>query len=193
MCPPLARTKRLEYGLRTNQQIEEVAMRRLAFILVAFALGVAVAQAQTGAPMTGKTASSWLCTAPNPAHAIPVGDEPNHAFVVEQGKCKATKGEIGGIKEVDGTFTEFAEAMGDNVKGHGIFVESLANGDKLTITYEFTGTSKNNIPVSGSNKWTIKSGTGKFAGAKGGGTCKGKGNPDGSSNYECTGSYTLAK
>ena len=46
---------------------------------------------------------------------------------------------------------------------------------------------------SGSNKWTVTGGTGQFKGMKGSGTCKGKGNPDGSADFTCTGAYTLAK
>lgn len=82
---------------------------------------------------------------------------------------------------------------GDTSRGHGIFVNILANGDKAYVRYTFTGTSKNNMIVSGSNKWTIVGGTGMFKGAKGSGTCTAKGNPDGSADFECIGTYTLAK
>jgi hypothetical protein len=46
---------------------------------------------------------------------------------------------------------------------------------------------------SASDAWSIIDGTGKFKGAKGKGTCKGKGNPDGSSTFDCAGEYTLTK
>ena len=166
-------------------------MRRLLLILAATCLAVSTTLAQT--PASGKTATSWKCAAPTPAHALPVGDAPNHMYVVEQVKCSATKGEIAGVKEQEGTGTEFADVTGDTSKGHGVFVETLANGDKAFVSYTFTGTSKNNVMVSGSNKWTITGGTGILKGAKGGGTCTAKGNPDGTANFECTGSYTLAK
>jgi hypothetical protein len=97
------------------------------------------------------------------------------------------------VKEKEGTATEFAEAKGDASTGHGIFVETLANGDKAFVSYTFTGTSKNNQMVSGTNKWTITGGTGVLKGAKGSGTCTAKGNPDGTANFECAGTYTLAK
>ena len=166
-------------------------MRRLLLILAATCLAVSTTLAQT--PASGKTATSWKCAAPTPAHALPVGDAPNHMYVVEQVKCSATKGEIAGVKEQEGTGTEFADVTGDTSKGHGVFVETLANGDKAFVSYTFTGTSKNNVMVSGSNKWTITGGTGILKGAKGGGTCTAKGNADGTANFECTGSYTLAK
>jgi hypothetical protein len=114
-------------------------------------------------------------------------------YVVEQTKCTATRGEIAGVAEKEGTATEFAEVVGDKASGHGVFVETLANGDKIHVTYTFDGTSKNNVFQSGSNKWTVAAGTGMFKGAKGGGTCTAKGNPDGTTAFECSGTYTLGK
>ena len=175
-------------------------MRNVAFVLVATCLVVGVAQTQSGAQSkaaaaarSGHTSSAWNCAAPSPMHAVPVGDSPNHMYVVQQSKCTATKGEIAGVKEQEGTATEFVEVIGDKGTGHGIFVESLANGDKLHVSYTFEGTSKDNVFQSGSNKWTIVSGTGMLKGAKGGGTCKAKGAPGGGIAFECTGNHTLAK
>jgi hypothetical protein len=87
--------------------------------------------------------------------------------------------------------TEFSDAIGDNTKGHGFFVETLSSGDKIHYTYRLAGVSKDGKPVSGSNKWTAVGGTGKFKGATGNGTCSGKGNPDGSANYDCTGNIKV--
>jgi hypothetical protein len=152
---------------------------------------VALTHAQTGTAV--KVASSWKCAPPNPVHALPVGDTPDHMYILQQGKCTATKGEIAGIADKEGTSTEFLESSGSTAKGHGMFVETMANGDKIYISYDFTGTSANKVLQSGSNKWMVTGGTGKFTGAKGSGTCAGKGNPDGSANFDCTGSITLAK
>ena len=166
-------------------------MQRFLLVLAGTCLAVSTTLAQT--PASGKTATSWKCVAPTPVHALPVGDAPNHMYVVEQVKCTATKGEIGGVKEQEGTGTEFVDATGDTSKGQGVFVETLANGDKGYFSYTFTGTSKNNMMVSGSNKWTLTGGTGMLKGAKASGTCTAKGNPDGSADFECMGTYTLAK
>jgi hypothetical protein len=166
-------------------------MKRILSITVALCLIVAFAQAQTPAPV--KVASSWKCAPPNPVNALPVGDAPDHMYVLQQGKCTATKGEIAGIADKEGVSTEFMEATGNNGKGHGMFVETMANGDKVYISYQATGTTSNKLFQSGSNTWTVTGGTGKFAGAKGSGSCKGKGNPDGSANFDCSGSVTLAK
>ena len=161
-----------------------------------FGVAQAPADAQSqaaAAARSGKTASGWKCTAPSPAHALPVGDSPNHMYVVQQTKCTATKGEIGGVKEQEGTATEFADVVGDKITGHGVFVETLANGDKIHVTYDFQGASKDKVFQSGANRWTFVSGTGMMKGAKGSGTCKATGTPGGGIEFECAGTYTLAK
>ena len=166
-------------------------MRKLLLILMATCLAVSPTAAQ--APASGKSATTWKCTAPSPANALPVGDAPNHMYVIEQVKCTATKGEIAGVKQTEGTATEFVDVTGDTSKGHGVFVETLANGDKGFYSYTFTGTSKDKVMVSGSNNWTLTGGTGMLKGAKASGTCAAKGSPDGGMTFDCTGTYTLAK
>ena len=166
-------------------------MRRLLFVLAATCLTVATTIAQT--PASGKTATSWRCGVPSPMHALPAGDAENHMYVVEQAKCTAAKGEIAGVKQQEGTATEFIEVTGDTSKGQGMFVETLANGDKGFYSYTLTGRSKDKVMVSGANKWTLTGGTGMLKGAKASGTCTAKGNADGSLNLECSGSYTLTK
>ena len=165
--------------------------RLLITMSAALCVVVAVTQAQTATAV--KVASSWKCAPPNPVHMLPAGDAPDHLYGLRQGKCTATKGEIAGIAEKEGTPTEVMEVSGNTAKGHGLFVETLANGDKIYVNYEFTGTTVDKVLQSGGNKWTVIGGTGKFAGAKGSGSCTAKGNPDGSVNFDCTGSMTLAK
>jgi hypothetical protein len=172
--------------------VPEVLVRKLllipAFVVVASVVGVL---AQT--PAAGKVDTQWKCTPPNPMNAIPIGDAPDHAYVIQQSKCTAAKGEIAGVKNKDGVATEFMEGKGDTGSGHGIFIETFASGDKITYTYTFSGVSKNHMLVSGSDKWTMTEGTGKFKGIKGSGTCAAKGNPDGSGVYDCMGTYTVGK
>ena len=162
-------------------------MRKVLLVVCALCLSAAVATAQ------GKIDSQWNCAKATEAHNLEVGDQPGHAYVIAKFTCTAAKGEIEGQKEKEGTGTEFDEAKGNESHGHGIFVETVANGDKLFVRYQTMGTSEKGQMASGSNTWTITNGTGKFKGAKGKGSCKGKGNPDGSSVYDCMGEYTLAK
>jgi hypothetical protein len=145
-----------------------------------------VAQAQT------TLNNAWKCSVVEPASAVPVTGQADHAYSVYQVKCTAVNGQIAGVKEKEGTATEFAEVMGNTNKGHGIFVETLENGDMITYDYQFTATMNGKVAESASNTWTMTGGTGKAKGIKGSGTCKGKANADGSLGLECTGSYTTA-
>jgi hypothetical protein len=138
-------------------------------------------------------ANGWACGKPAMANSIEVGDQPNHAYAIDQIKCTSSKGEIGGVREKEGTGTEFADVTGNSSKGHAIFVETMANGDKIYATYQPTVTLKDGQMQSGSDKFQFTGGTGKFTGIKGSGTCKGTGSADGSSNWTCTGTYSLPK
>ena len=140
-----------------------------------------------------KVEVTWACAKPSPANSIEVGDKPNHAYAIDQVKCTATKGELAGVKEKDGMGTEFAEITGNGSKGHAEWVETLSNGDKVYAAYQPTITFKDGQMQSGSDKWQYTGGTSKFKGLKGSGTCKGTGKPDGSSTWDCSGTYTLPK
>lgn len=163
-------------------------MRKLLLLVCVLCISAALAAAQ------GKIDSQWNCGKATDAHNLEVGDQPAHTYGIAKFTCTAVKGEIEGAKEKEGAGTEFDDVEGSKMHGHGIFVESLANGDKLFVQYQTSGTlDKDGQLTSGSNTWTITNGTGKLKGAKGKGGCKGKGNADGSSVYDCMGEYTLAK
>ncbi len=133
----------------------------------------------------------WKCGKATMQHSIDVGDQPGHAYVITQIKCSASKGELAGVKNKDGGGAQFDEAMGNTSKYHGNFVETLANGDKIQYTYAGTANMKNGQIVDGSHKWTAIKGTGKFAGIKTSGSCKGVGAADGSVTWDCEGTYTM--
>ena len=158
-----------------------------AFVLPVLCLTVpAVVAAQT--PIK----SAWKCSVVEPVSTVPVTGQANHAYSIYQVNCTASSGEIMGVKEKTGTATEFAEVNGNVSKGHGIFVETLENGD--TVRYDYTFSSKMNgkVATAASNMFKIVSGTGKAKGIKGSGACKGKGNPDASLELQCTGTHTKA-
>ena len=164
-------------------------MRKSLFVLCLLCLIASVALAQSN-----KVANSWTCPKPAVAHSLDVGDKPHHTYSIAQFKCTATKGEMGGVKDKEGAGTEFDDVSGTSVSGHGVFVETLANGDKLHFTYQTTSTTaKNGAMQSGQNKWEITEGTGKFKGAKGSGGCTGKAGANGAADWACNGSYTISK
>ena len=141
----------------------------------------------------GPVAVQWNCAQPAPVNSLAAGDEPNHAFMINQVKCAAAKGEIAGVKQQEGVGTEFHEVTGSADHFHGVYVETLANGDKITYTYKGTATVKAGGLESASNTWSATSGTGKFKGIRASGTCKAVGKPDGTSTFDCSGSYSIPK
>jgi len=159
------------------------------FLTVGFVLSLSIPTAAAQAQTTLNNA--WKCSVVEPVAAVPVTGQADHAYSVYQVKCAAVNGQVAGVKEKEGTATEFAEVMGSSNKGHGIFVETLENGDMITYDYQFTSTMNGKVATSASNTWTMVSGTGKAKGIKGSGSCKGKSDADGSLSLECTGSYTM--
>ena len=135
----------------------------------------------------------WKCDKASNQHTIEVGDKPGHAYAVDQINCTATKGEIEGVEIKSGVGTEFIELKGDQFTGHGEFVQTMANGDKNFYTYQMTGTIKSGALQAATDKWTLREGGGKSKGAKSSGTCKGAGNPDQTTTWDCTGEYAAAK
>lgn len=162
-------------------------MRNLILVVCSMGLFTSLSMAQ------GKIDSQWNCGKATAGQSIDVPDQAGHAYAISQFNCTGAKGEIEGLKEKEGTASEFDEVKGSTVTFHGVFVETLSNGDKLHVSYHGMGKTENGQVQSGSNEWSITSGTGKFKGAKGKGTCKGKGNADGTTVYDCSGDYTLAK
>lgn len=143
--------------------------------------------------LADKLVSQWNCGKASDAHSIDVGDQANHSYAVSKTTCTAIKSGVGGVKEKEGIGTEFDETMGDALTWHGVFVVTMENGDKIHYTYSNSGKGmlKAGQFQSGANKWSIVGGTGKFASAKGEGSCQGKGNADGTATWDCEGTYTL--
>jgi hypothetical protein len=135
-----------------------------------------------------KVSSHWNCGKASEQHAIDAGDKANHAYGVSKTTCTATKSEL---KEKEGVGTQFDETTATSDTWHGVFVTTTESGDKIHYHYTGTGTVKDGQFVSGSNKWTMKGGTGKLAKAKGEGSCTGKGDGAGGATWDCTGTYTL--
>lgn len=162
-------------------------MRKLVLGLGFVFVSASVAMAQ------GKVAVKWDCAKPTLAHNLEAGDQPGHVYSISQVKCTATSGEIAGIKQKEGVGTEFHEITGAADRFHGVFVETLANGDKITYKYDGTATIKAGLLEAASNKWSATSGTGSLKGIKALGSCKATGKPDGGALFECAGDYSTTK
>ena len=162
-------------------------MNKALLVVCVSCLMTSLAVAQTKMSTTVKCAKSSI------EQMVPVGDRPNHSFGVTQGSCTSSKPwTIAGVAGKEGVGTSSVEADGAVAKSHGVYVETMANGDKAFYRYELTSTTKDGqVQISG-HRWQLEGGTGKLQGAKGKGTCKGSGTAD-SMTYECEGEYTTPK
>jgi hypothetical protein len=158
-----------------------------ALLVVCLSCLVASVAAQT------KISSTIKCAKSSIEQMAPVGDRPNHSFGVTQGSCTSSKPwTIAGVAGKEGVGTSTVEAEGAVSRSHGVYVETMENGDKAYYHFAVTATTKDGqIQISG-HKWQLEGGTGKLKGVKGQGTCKGSGTAD-SMTYECEGEYTAAK
>jgi hypothetical protein len=140
-----------------------------------------------------KMSSTIKCDKSSVQQMVPAGDSPNHFFGVNQGNCASAKPwTIAGIAGKEGVGSGMSDVNGDTTKGHGVYVETMENGDKGYYHYEFASVTKDGQIKTTSHKWQLVGGTGKLKGVKGQGTCTGSGTADGMT-YECEGEYTLPK
>jgi hypothetical protein len=138
------------------------------------------------AALAQKIDTKWHCATPTANHKFDVGDEPDHSYAMTQGGCTATTTVSG---EKSGAYTEFQEVWKASYTNHGRFNVTTDNGDMVYYTYEGSGPADISKPAM--NKWKILSGTGKHKGMKGSGGCTGTRSADGSSDWACTGSYSM--
>jgi hypothetical protein len=156
-------------------------MRRVLLVALCLSVFSSTLMAQT------KFQSKYHCGKSDAQKTFEVGDVPGHLFGVAQGNCDAT---VGGAGEKSGVYTEVQEIWKSIFKTRGRFVVTMDNGDKLHHSYEAIGDPAKNTVA---EKWKVIGGTGKYKSAQGSGTCTGKLNDDGSSDWDCTGTTTLGK
>ena len=160
-------------------------IRTLLFVVMAIAFA-STARAQT------KQSGTLHCNKPDPAHSVDVGDHDKHSMGVTRFQCTWTKPlEMGGSQQKEGTSVEFDDTTGDKTSGRGVHWGTMANGDKYFVRYQGTSTSKDGVVQTVSGTWSYTGGTGKLKGLTGKGTYKGKGNPDGSADFDVQGYYKL--
>ena len=159
-------------------------MRNFVLVVLSLLVSVSAAMAQS------KVDTKWHCQKPAADHKFDVGDVPDHSYWIGQGTCNATSSGSA-FKEKSADYTEFQEVWKASYTNHGRFNVAMDNGDKVYYTYE--GSAPTDITKPASNKWKILSGTGKYKGIKGSGTCSGKRSADGNGDWACTGTYSIGK
>jgi hypothetical protein len=114
------------------------------------------------------------CEKSAPAYLMEVPDRPGHGLILQKRKCTWTEPLIfKGTKTTSGQATAFIEKMEGTLHVHGYEVDNLDNGEKLT--WQSMGQVMGEKgPAAVKGRWSLMRGTGKFKGAKGGGSYEGK-------------------
>jgi len=159
-------------------------MRKLLFLACSLLVFGSATMAQN------KVDTKWHCLKESVSHKLDVGDIPDHSYMILQGTCSVTASDSRFVEKT-GAYTEFQEIWKTSFSWHGRFNVTMDNGDKVYWTYE--GSASTDITKPFSEKYKILSGTGKYKGIKGSGTCSVKLNTDGSGDTECTGTYSIGK
>jgi len=141
---------------------------------------------------TGKFSGTLKCGKADPQYAIPVGDRPDHMFVMIQAKCTWQGAEIAGLPARDLLITGVADISGGGAQTHGNSVGTVSNGDKFFIAQQGAASSKQDNSRTEEGTWSYTGGTGKLQGIKGQGTYKGKVGADDFGTWQVEGSYQLA-
>ncbi|MFZ1916397.1 MAG: hypothetical protein WAU58_02405 [Terriglobales bacterium] len=157
----------------------------LLFLLVVFSLSLAAQDSdrEKEKEESAKKAStkgmvnisgSVRCGKPDPSYSIDVPDRPGHSLIISRRHCTWSEPlVILGAKTKDGVADGFTERMEGSLHTHGFEVDTLDNGEKLTMQTSGQINAEKG-PVDARGRWSFMRGTGKFKGIKGGGTYDGK-------------------
>lgn len=164
-------------------------------LLISFSIPLAAQEKEQGKGESGastnlvKVEGTVHCAAPAPAYSIEVPDRSGHALMIAQRKCTWTKPlAILDAKTKVGEAVSFTERMEGSLHMHGYEVDTLDDGEKLTMR-NMTQILAEKGPASFRGNWSFMRGTGKFKGIKGGGTYDGKLEESGGLTLDLEGSY----
>ena len=148
----------------------------------------------TAAATAQKMTEQLKCGLPDKQYAIPVGDAPGHVYSISHSSCTYPKpGNIGVSQKVAGEDVVFSDTTSTRTQWHGVFTETMSNGEKLYYRHHGEGVLNNGTFTSGEDLWEVSGGTGSYKGFKGKGVCKLHPQPDGTFLDDCSGEYTPPK
>ena len=148
----------------------------------------------TAAATAQKMTEQIKCGQPDQQYAIPVGDAPGHVYGISHASCTYPKpGNIGVAKKVAGEDVVFSETTSTRTQWHGVFTETMSNGEKLYYRHHGEGVLNNGTFTSGEDVWEVSGGTGSYKAYRGKGVCKLHPQPDGMFLDDCSGEYTAPK
>lgn len=157
----------------------------LFFLLLVFSLSLAAQDsdrekekkeesAKSAAKGKVGVSGSVRCAKPDPSYSIDVPDRAGHSLMIARRNCTWSEPlVIRGAKTKDGVATGFTERMEGSLHTHGFEVDTLDNGEKLTMQTSGQINGEKG-PVEAKGRWGFMRGTGKFKGIRGGGTYEGK-------------------
>jgi hypothetical protein len=197
--PAHATTKNTFQEVGTLQHMSACSSRPylLCFVLllISFSNSLAAQEKEPGKGEAGrsgklvKVEGTVRCDNPDPAYSIEVPDRSGHALMIAQRKCSWTKPLVVlDAKTKVGVAVSFTEKMEGALHMHGYEVDTLDNGEKLTMRI-MTQILAEKAPASFRGRWSFMRGTGKFKGIKGGGTYDGKLEEGGGLTLDLEGSY----
>jgi len=140
-----------------------------------------------------KISGTENCHQPEIVSATNAGDMEGHILAVQKNTCTWTTGmEMEGAKAKDGSGVEFVEIWPTRASSDGTYVGNMDNGDKFFVSYHGSVTLKDGAPTGPVHgTWSYTGGTGKLKGITGKGTFTATPNPDGSSEIDVEGDYTI--
>lgn len=113
-------------------------------------------------------------------------------LILEKGSCVwSTPIEIAGLKSTADSGADTVDVTGAKGLARGYSVMTMENGDKAFVRWQATDTSTKEGTVTGDGIWSYTGGTGKLKGLKGKGTLKFSSAPDGTSESQIEGTYSL--
>ena len=159
---------------------------RLLFLLVVFSLSLAAqdsnrekeekeeAAKKASAKGMVNISGSVRCGKQDPFYSLDVPDRPGHSLIISRRNCTWSDPlVIRGAKAKDGIADGFTERMEGSLHTHGFEVDTLDNGEKLTMQVSGQVNAEKG-PTDARGRWNFMRGTGKFKGIRGGGTYEGK-------------------
>ena len=155
---------------------------KILFGLVVFALCASRASAQTS--------SSWTMDClPNPA-LVQVIQAAAVRTLISEGSCTGT-GNINGVAVKSIQSSSYQEQSATQYRAWGLIIQTFANGDQITYTYQATAAAKNGVELTGIRTYQVTGGSGNFKGITGTGTCNIAYLPTGGSTSVCNGTFKL--
>jgi len=113
-------------------------------------------------------------------------------LILEKGSCVwSTPIEIAGLKSTADSGADTVDVTGAKGLARGYSVMTMENGDKAFVRWQATDTSTKEGTVTGDGIWSYTGGTGKLKGLKVKGTLKFSSAPDGTSESQIEGTYSL--